>query len=232
MRILVPALATLVAGTRAPIAGHLLRLTIGETTLYYAERAEIVDGHPYLAYLRVIEFPRYVRSLGTLTARVSLSAADLSMATMLGTYRDSIQGAAAVLARWYPEVMAEDLLLTGRVGAARIAAGGAAIELELIGPELDTVQIPLRVYQPLCSHRFKNAASGCPSEGVATSCDKTFADCSHASRNTPTSTIQAFDGVATITRELTEVVEGNQRLPSAGESAGADDGRQQLYMEP
>ncbi len=225
MRTLNAEIAALIALAVPPSINELLRITVDGVTLRYAQHEETIAGNLYGAYLRVAAYPRYIRSLGRPTARVRLSVADLAVPDAILAHRDTLQGAPAVLARWYPEALAEDLLITGTIG--RVTCGRDGAEFEIAALELDTVQVPVRVCQQECSHVFKSTE--CGYVGATASCNKTWANCSDASRLR----IQSFDGVLTISRDLTATVEGpSNRLPPPGAAAGQRGGAQHKYLEP
>ena len=198
-------------------AVHLLRFTtrgITPVTFYFAESAQTIDGHPYLPYLRVEAGVRHTRSYSRKEARLALDNVDLETSALLEDHRDDLQGSVATFALYYLDCAGElGLIVDGEITSAEVDRGRGLFTLAALN--LSRRQLPTRNYSPLCQWRWKQ--DGCLSQGNASACDRTFAACAHASRLAT----RYFSGMPSITRDLTEVVEGPKTDQPLGESQGS-----------
>jgi len=126
-----------------------------------------------------------------------------------------LQGVEATLQRLFLPANEAVILLRGRVGEVQLNERDATLTLE---GDLDptAAQIPQRKYSALCVWNFKDSRCGYtdgvdpdnPATGQPfTVCPKDLLSCQARGRQ------QRFPGFLTITRDLTEAVEGNAPDP-------------------
>ena len=195
---------------------HLLTFTVGATTYRFAEDRITHIGNLYQPHLILDAGPKYSEQLQLHPVTVRLQNITLETARMLKDEGTGVQGQEATLERLFLQAGETVILFRGRISEISVDEQEAVLTLS---GELDptSAQIPRRKYSALCVWEFKDASCGY-SDGVdpidpATSlpytvCPKDLASCQARGRQ------HRFPGFLTITRELTESVEGNTPDPN------------------
>jgi len=189
---------------------HLLTFQVGIATYRFAEDAVRHLGFDYQPYLLLESGARYSERLRGEPVTVKLQNITLETAELLKEEGSAIQGVEATLERLYLAARETVVIFRGRISEVEINERDATIT---IASELDptATQIPKRKYSALCVWDFKDANCGYV-DGVDPNdpgtgqpfviCPKDFASCQARSRE------ERFPGFLTVTRELTESVEG------------------------
>ena len=208
---------TLIGSGEAQRTVHLLTFTVGATMYRFAEDAITHVGNPYLPHLIVESGPKYSEQLQSHPVKVRLQNITLEMAQILKAEGAGLQGQEATLERLFLAARETVVLFQGRISEIAVNEREATLTL---ASELDPIsaQIPSRKYSALCTWDFKDSNCGYvngldpndPTTGEPyTVCPKDLASCQARGRQ------QRFPGFLTITRGLTESVEGN--VPDLGE---------------
>jgi len=198
---------------------HLLTFTVGATTYRFAEDLITHVGNTYLPHLIVDSGPKYSEQLQLQPVRVRLQNITLETALLLQAEGSGLQGQEATLERLFLAARETVVLFKGRI--SEIAVDEREAKLTLAG-ELDpsSAQVPRRKYSALCVWDFKDANCGYtdgqdpddPATGQPFAvCPKDLLSCEARGRR------QRFPGFLTITRELTEAIEGNAPDPDEDE---------------
>ncbi|MBI3934522.1 MAG: DUF2163 domain-containing protein [Acidobacteria bacterium] len=209
-RILSPAIQTLLAQSTQRVC-HLLSFTVGANTYRFAEDGITHVGNMYQPHLVMDDGPKYSEQLQLHPVAVKLQNITLETARMLKEEGAAIQGQEATLERLFLQAGETVVLLKGRI--SEIAVNEQEATLKLSG-ELDPTsgQVPNRKYSALCVWDFKDSRCGYadgtdlndPATGLPfTVCPKDLISCQARGRQ------HRFPGFLTITRELTEAIEGN-----------------------
>jgi len=190
---------------------HLLTFTVGATTYRFAEDRITHAGNLYQPHLALVSGPKYSEQLQLQPVTVRLQNITLETAKLLKDEGSDLQGQEATLERLFLAARETVVLFKGRI--SEIEAGEQEATLTLAG-DLDptAAQIPQRKYSALCVWNFKDSRCGYtdgvdpdnPATGQPfTVCPKDLLSCQARGRQ------QRFPGFLTITRDLTEAVEGN-----------------------
>ena len=201
----------LINGAQPQRTAHLLNFAVGAQTFRFAEDLINHLGNLYLPHLSVDAGPRYSEQLQLNPATVRLQNITLETAAMLRDQGDSIQGQEATLERLFLEAGETVVLFKGRISEIQVNEQEAVITLSA---ELDptSAQVPARKYSALCVWDFKDANCGYtdgvdptdPATGQPFAvCSKDLSSCQTRGRG------QRFSGFLTVTRDLTESIEGN-----------------------
>jgi len=193
-RTLSPEIQTLITQGTQRVC-HLLTFTVGIATYRFAEDAIAHLGNAYQPRLVVESGPHYTQTARLDPVKVRLQNITLETAKLLQDEGADVQGQEATLERLFLQVNENEATL--------VLAG-----------ELDptAAQVPQRKYSSLCAWDFKDTNCGYvdgvdpndPGTGQPfVSCGKDLLSCQARGRQ------QRFPGFLTITRELTELVEGN-----------------------
>ena len=190
---------------------HLLSFTVGAQTFRFAEDFINHLGNLYLPHLSVDSGPKYSEQLQLNPVVVRLQNITLETAAMLRDQDDAIQGQEATLERLFRATGETVVLFKGRISEIQVNEQDATITLSA---ELDptSAKVPARQYSALCVWDFKDPNCGY-TDGVdplnpATGqpfvvCGKDLISCQARGRT------QRFPGFLTVTRDLTESIEGN-----------------------
>ena len=202
---------------------HLLTFTVGGNTYRFAEDAVIHIGNGYQPHLVVESGPRYTEHLRLEPVRVRLQNITLETAKLLKDEGVALQGQEAILSRLYLAASEAVVLFKGRISEMEVDERDAVLT---IAGELDptAAQVPRRKYSALCVWDFKDANCGYV-DGVDPNdpntsqpfvfCPKDLFSCQARGRT------HRFPGFLTITRELTEAIEGNSPDADAGRALAA-----------
>ena len=194
---------------------HLLTFTVGATTYRFAEDRITHAGNLYQPHLALVSGPKYSEQLQLQPVTVRLQNITLETAKLLKDEGSDLQGQEATLERLFLAARETVVLFKGRI--SEIEAGEQEATLTAAG-DLDptAAQIPQRKYSALCVWNFKDSRCGY-TDGVDpdnpatvqpfTVCPKDLLSCQARGRQ------QRFPGFLTITRDLTEAVEGNAPDP-------------------
>jgi hypothetical protein len=210
----------LIAGAQPQRTVHLLTFTVGATTYRFAEDVITHVGNPYLPHLVVETGPKYSEQLQLQPVKLRLQNITLETAYLLKAEGTGLQGQEATLERLFLAARETVVLFKGRI--SEIAIDERDAKLTLAG-DLDPIsaQVPRRKYSALCVWDFKDANCGYvngvdpndPGTGQPFAvCPKDLTSCEARGRK------HRFPGFLTITRELTESVEGNTASPEESES--------------
>jgi hypothetical protein len=210
----------LIADAQPQRTAHLLTFTAGATTYRFAEDLITHVGNPYLPHLMVESGPKYSEQLQLQPVRLRLQNITLETAYLLKAEGSGLQGQEATLERLFLAARETVVLFKGRI--SEIAIDERDAKLTLAG-DLDPIsaQVPRRKYSALCVWDFKDANCGYvngvdpkdPGTGQPFSiCPKDLTSCELRGRK------HRFPGFLTITRALTEAVEGNVLNPNESES--------------
>ena len=208
---------TLSANIQAALGGdvqrtvHLLRFIVGATTYRFAENLITHVGNLYLPHLMLESGPKYSEQLQLHPVTVKLQNITLETAQMLKAEGSGLQGQEATLERLFLAARETVVLFQGRISEIAVNEREATLTL---ASELDpsSAQIPRRKYSALCVWDFKDTncgySDGADPNDPATGqpfivCPKDLASCEARGRQ------HRFPGFLTITRELTEAIEGN-----------------------
>lgn len=209
---------TLIAAGQPQRTLHLLTFTVGATTHRFAEDLITHLDNQYLPHLIVDSGPKYSEQLRLQPVTLRLQNITLETARMLKDEGTLLQGQEATLERLFLKAGETVVLFRGRIGEIEVSEQDAT--LQLVG-ELDpsAAQIPTRKYSASCVWDFKDTNCGYtdgvdpydPSTGQPfTVCPKNLASCQRRGRQ------QRFPGFLTISRELTESIEGKTPDISGG----------------
>ena len=168
---------------------HLLEFTVGLNNYRFAEDAVNHGGNAYTPHLKLESPVKFTNKLQLEPVTVRLQNVDLNTAGILLAEQPNMSGVAATLKRLYLPARETITLFVGSIG--EIALDEEDAVLTLVG-ELDPTasQAPTRKYSHLHSD------------------GRTLLDLVAAGQS------HLFDGFLSITRELTELIEGHQ--PDAG----------------
>lgn len=201
-------------------ACHLLTFAVGAMTFRFAEDHITHLGNLYLPHLRLEAGPKYSEQLQLYPVTVRLQNITLETAQWLREEGASLQGQEATLERLFLEAGETVILFRGRISEMEVGEREATLRL---AGELDpsAPRIPRRKYSALCVWDFKDDncgyRDGLDPDDPATGqpflhCPKDLESCKGRGR------AHRFPGFLTITRELTESIEGN--APDAAETDG------------
>jgi hypothetical protein len=189
---------------------HLLTFTVGAATYRFAEEAVTHAGNAYQPHLRVLQGPRYSEALRLEPLTVELQNITLETSELLQDEGAAVQGQEATLSRLFVQASEALILFVGRISEISVNDSEATL---VIAGELDptAAQVPARKYSSLCVWNFQDSNCGYvngvdpndPGTGLPfASCSKDLLSCQARGRR------HRFPGFLTITRELTETVEG------------------------
>ena len=209
-RTLSSAVQTALGDTKQHVC-HLLSFAVGPTTYRFAEDQVVFQGNTYKPHLTMESGVRYSEKLRNDPVTVKLQNIDLQTAAMLKTEGTNVQGQEATLQRLFLKANEAVILFKGRISEVELDERNATLTL---AGELDPTasQVPKRKYSNLCVWDFKDSNCGYvngvdpndPETGLPfTACPKDLLSCQARGRQ------QRFPGFLTITRDLTEVVEGH-----------------------
>jgi hypothetical protein len=173
--------------TRSPLrTAHLLTFIVGATTYRYADGPFRFQTFDWLPYLVIEAGPRYSERLSLEPVTVKLKNVDLALANMVKTEQPDLQGAEVTLSRLFIEPNEAVMLFQGPIIAAEIDEQDVTL---VLGGDMDptAATVPRRKYLSVNSEDGRTLAE------MTTDGEK-----------------ELFDGFLTITRDLTETVEGNQ----------------------
>jgi len=190
---------------------HLLTFSVGAATYRFAEDRVTHGGNLYLPHLALEAGPKYSEQLQLQPIAVRLQNITLETARMLQVEGAAVQGQEATLERLFLQAAETVVLFRGRISEVTLDEQNATLTL---AGELDptAAQIPARKYSALCVWDFKDARCGYtdgadPNDPDTSlpfvSCPKDLLSCQARGRQ------HRFPGFLTITRELTEAIEGN-----------------------
>ena len=210
-RTLSGAIQNLIAGSQTPKTIHLLTFTVGIATYRFAEDAIAHLGNAYQPRLVVESGPHYTQTARLDPVKVRLQNITLETAKLLQDEGADVQGQEATLERLFLQANETVVLFRGRISEVEVNENEATL---VLAGELDptAAQVPQRKYSSLCAWDFKDTNCGYvdgvdpndPGTGQPfVSCGKDLLSCQARGRQ------QRFPGFLTITRELTELVEGN-----------------------
>jgi hypothetical protein len=203
----------LIADGKAQRTCHLLTFAVGANTFRFTDGDRISHvGDLYLPHLAVEAGPKYTERLRLEPVTVRLQNITLETAKLLKDEGHALQGQEATLSRLYLAAGEAVVLFKGRVSEIEVNERDATLTL---AGDLDPTAalVPRRKYSPLCAWDFKDANCGYedgvdPLDPVTAQpfvfCPKDLLSCQARGRQ------QRFPGFLTITRELTESVEGNR----------------------
>ena len=209
-RTLSSAIQTLVAQGVQRVC-HLLTFTVGATTYRFAEDRITHVGNTYEPHLALDSGPKYSEQLKLQPVTVRVQNITLEAAKLLKDQGAAVQGQEATLERLFLQAGETVTLFKGRISEVEVDERSATLTL---AGDLDptATQVPTRKYSALCVWDFKDAncgyLDGADPNDHATSqpflaCGKDLDSCQARGR------AQRFPGFLTITRELTDAVEGN-----------------------
>jgi phage-related protein len=128
---------------------------------YFAEDAVGFGGNTYQPYLRMVQGPRFTRTLAADFGEIELINADLAVGTLLHpeVSGEDFEGARCELRQLFVGLDAAVLILRGRLTEQE--ESDAAVRFRVVS-ELDPAQIPvhLRAYAALCTWRFRRGLCG------------------------------------------------------------------------
>jgi uncharacterized protein DUF2163 len=221
-RSLSSAIQTLIAqGTQSVC--HLLTFSVGATTYRFAEDRITHVGNLYEPHLVLDAGPKYSEQVRLNPVTVKLQNITLEAARLLKDQGAAIQGQEATLERLYLQAAETVVLFKGRISEVEVDEQNATLTLK---GDLDptAAQVPARKYSALCVWDFKDSncgyVDGVDSDDPGTglpfiTCGKDLASCKARGR------AHRFPGFLTITRELTEAIEGNSPDPNDGRALSA-----------
>ena len=196
---------------------HLLTFTVGIATYRFAEDAITHLGNAYQPRLVVQSGPRYTETPRLNPVTVRLQNITLETAKLLQQETSAVQGQEATLERLFLQARETVVLFKGRISEIEISETDATL---VLAGDLDptAAQVPQHNYSSLCVWDFKDGNCGYvdgadpnnPGTGLPfVTCGKDLLSCQARGRR------QRFPGFLTITRELTESVEGH--TPNVGD---------------
>ncbi len=124
---------------------------------FFAEDAVSFAGNSYLPYLRLLEGPRFTRTLEADFGSLELINTDLVVGSLL--HAEAFEGALCELRQLLVGLGEAVLILRGRLTEQEETDQGARFRLV---SELDPAQLelPARSYAPLCTWRFRKPPCG------------------------------------------------------------------------
>jgi hypothetical protein len=202
---------------------HLLTFSVGATTYRYAQDRITHVGNLYEPHLVLDSGPKYSEQLQLNPVTVKLQNITLEAATLLKDQGAAIQGQEATLERLFLQAGETVVLFKGRISEVEVDEQSATLTLK---GDLDptAAQVPARKYSALCVWDFKDSNCGYtdgadpndPDTGEPfVTCSKDLESCKARGR------AQRFPGFLTITRELTEAIQGNAPDPNGGRALSA-----------